>query len=88
MFLAKGAGQTQLMVRWLDDGSQAQITTLPNAPAGIRWSPNLKFIAFMRLVPATPQKPGEMPKKQTGANWAAPPTYRPIPCGRGSRSDR
>lgn len=73
-FLSKGTGKTQLMIRWLKSGSQAQITDLPNAPAGIRWSPNGKHIAFTRLVSAPPAKLGEMPEKPEGANWAEPPT--------------
>ena len=72
-YLGKNEGKTQLMVRWLDNNAEVQITDLPNAPSGIAWSPSGKHIAFTRLVPAPVATLAEMPKKPEGAQWAAPP---------------
>jgi dipeptidyl aminopeptidase/acylaminoacyl peptidase len=65
-------GRPQLYVRWINSGTSARITTLPNAPSALSWSPDGNSIAFMLFVP---QPGGDLAKslpKPVGASWAPP----------------
>ena len=73
-YLSNSEGKTQLFVQWLEGGETAKVTTLPESPRSIVWSPNGKYIAFTRFVPAPPPTLAEMPAKPEGAKWAEPAT--------------
>lgn len=73
-YLSNRDGKTQLFVQWLDRGETAKITTLPQSPRSIVWSPDGTQIAFTRFVPAKPPTLAEMPAKPKGAEWAEPAT--------------
>ena len=71
-FLSNRSGKTQIHVRWMDTGQEAQITDAQESPSNIAWSPNGREIAFTRLVPAKTPQPVKMPEKPRGAKWAEP----------------
>ena len=73
-YLSNTEGKTQLFVEWLDAGETAKVTTLPQSPSGIVWSPDGEQIAFTRLVPTAPPMLATMPDKPKGATWAEPAT--------------
>ncbi len=73
-YLSNRDGKTQLFVQWLDGGETAKITTLPQSPRSIVWSPDGTQIAFTRFVPEKPPTLAEMPAKPKGAEWAEPAT--------------
>ena len=73
-YLSDRDGKTQLFVQWLDGGETAKVTTLPQSPRSIVWSPDGTQIAFTRFVPAKPPTLAEMPAKPKGAEWAEPAT--------------
>jgi dipeptidyl aminopeptidase/acylaminoacyl peptidase len=65
-------GRAQLMVRWLNSGTQARIADLTEAPRSLTWSPDGRSIAFVMFTVGEPAKLGEAPRKPTGAKWAEP----------------
>ena len=73
-YLSNTEGKTQLFVQWLEGGETAKVTTLPQSPRSIVWSPDGKHIAFTRFVPAPPPTLADMPAKPKGAKWAEPAT--------------
>jgi len=73
-YLSDRDGKTQLFVQWLDGGETVKVTTLPQSPRSIVWSPDGTQIAFTRFVPAKPPTLAEMPAKPKGAEWAEPAT--------------
>ena len=56
------------------DGQRAdrKITNLTQAPGGLNWSPDGKWISFTMLVPDTPRSLVRMPAPPEGAKWADP----------------
>ncbi len=69
-------GNSQLYVRWLDNGQTARITNLQQSPSDISWSPNGKWLAFSMFKPE--EANGifkDMPKKPDGAKWAGSAKY-------------
>jgi dipeptidyl aminopeptidase/acylaminoacyl peptidase len=72
-YLSNRSGKTQLHVRWLDSGQEAQITDLQQSPSQIVWSPDGKWIGYQARVPSKPEWAPKMPEKPTGAKWADPP---------------
>ena len=73
-YLSNRDGKTQLFVQWLYGGETAKVTTLPQSPRSIVWSPDGKYIAFTRFVPKASPTLAEMPAKPKGASWAEPAT--------------
>ena len=73
-YLSNTEGKTQLFVQWLEGGETAKVTTLPQSPRSIVWSPDGKHIAFTRFVPAPPPTLADMPAKPKDAKWAEPAT--------------
>jgi acylaminoacyl-peptidase len=72
-YLSNRSGKTQIHVRWLDTGQETQITDLQQAPSGIEWSPDGKWIGYTARVPAKPDWSIRTPEKPPGAKWADPP---------------
>ena len=72
-YLSNRSGKTQIHVRWLDSGQEAQITDLQQAPSNIVWSPDGKWIGYEARVPGKPDWNPKMPEKPAGAKWADPP---------------
>lgn len=72
-YLSNRSGKTQIHVRWLDSGQDAQITDLQQSPSQIVWSPDGKWIGYEARVPGKPDWNPKMPEKPPGAKWADPP---------------
>ena len=72
-YISNRGGRPQIRVRWLDSAQEAQITDVEQAPSGIEWSPDGKWIAYFARVPAKPEWSVKMPEKPAGANWAPAP---------------
>lgn len=72
-YLSNRSGKTQIHVRWLDTGQEAQITDLEQAPSGIEWSPDGKWIGYSSRVPSKPDWQIHLPEKPNGAKWPDPP---------------
>jgi acylaminoacyl-peptidase len=65
-------GPAQIYRRWMDSGQTAKITNLIQAPTGIAWSPDGKWISFTAFVPETSTSIIKMPSPPEGAKWAEP----------------
>ncbi|MGH9672964.1 MAG: TolB family protein, partial [Bryobacteraceae bacterium] len=72
-YISDRDGAAQLYVRWMDTGQTARITNLQQAPSGLAWSPDGKWISFVALVSVKPRQIAETPQPPTGAKWADPP---------------
>jgi acylaminoacyl-peptidase len=72
-YLSNRSGKTQIHVRWLDSGQEAQITDSQQAPSNLVWSPDGKWIGYEARVPGKPDWNPKMPEKPPGAKWADPP---------------
>ena len=82
-YVAAAEGEKpQLYVRWMATGTEVKLTTLPQSPRAITWSPDGNSIAFEMFVPEEGLKLGAPVPKPAGAKWADPPnivtdvTYR------------
>ncbi len=72
-YLSNRSGKTQIHVRWLDSGQEAEITDSQQAPSNLVWSPDGKWIGYEARVPGKPDWNPKMPEKPAGAKWADPP---------------
>ena len=72
LFISNRDGLPQIYRRWMDTGQTAKLTNLTQAPAGIAWSPDGKWISFTAHVPDKPAKIVDMPAAPEGAKWAEP----------------
>lgn len=72
IYLSDRDGSTQIYRRWMDTGQTAKVTAVTDAPSGIAWSPDGKWISFTAHVPARPTTIITMPEAPEGARWAAP----------------
>ena len=72
LYLSDRDGTAQIYRRCMDTGETARLTNLTEAPAGIAWSPDGKWISFAMHVPQPPRKIAEMPAPPEGAKWAEP----------------
>lgn len=72
-YLSNRSGKNQIHVRWLDSGQDAQITDLEQAPAGIEWSPDGRWIGYSSRVLSKPDWSIHLPEKPAGAKWPDPP---------------
>jgi acylaminoacyl-peptidase len=72
IFIADRDGSPQIYRRWMDTGQTAKITNLTEAPTGIAWSPDGKWVSFTAHVPAKPKTIAAMPPAPEGAKWAPP----------------
>lgn len=65
-------GSRQIYVRWMDTGQTALVTNLTEAPRGMAWSPDGRWIAFSMQVPSDLEPLAKVPEKPEGAKWAKP----------------
>jgi dipeptidyl aminopeptidase/acylaminoacyl peptidase len=72
IFVSDRDGTPQIYRMWLNTGQIAKLTSLTQPPAGLRWSPDGKWISFTMNVPDKPRKLIEMPQAPEGAKWAEP----------------
>src|SRR4051812_7034470 len=74
-YLAEGKPSgTQIFVRYMDaEGATSQVTTLPEAPADVRWSPDGKSIGFSANVPKSVNWKIDLPEAPKGAKWTGTP---------------
>ena len=72
-YAARAEGQKpQIAVRWMDTGTTATITALPESPSDMAWSPDGRTIGFTMFEPGEPAKLGTPATKPDGAKWADP----------------
>jgi acylaminoacyl-peptidase len=71
-FISDRDGAAQVYRMWLDTGQTAKLTNLENAPSGIAWSPDGKWISLVSLVPEKARSIVSMPSPPSGAKWAEP----------------
>jgi acylaminoacyl-peptidase len=71
-YISNHEGSPQIYRRWMDSGETAKVTNLTNAPSGIAWSPDGKWISFAAHVPAAVAHIGTLPSAPEGAKWAEP----------------
>ena len=62
----------QIAVRWMDTGTTATITALPESPSDMAWSPDGRTIGFTMFEPGEGVKLGTPAAKPEGAKWAEP----------------
>lgn len=72
IYLSNRDGSPQIYRRWMDTGQTAKLTSLTEAPNGISWSPDGKWISFTMLVPEAGRSIARMPSPPQGAKWADP----------------
>jgi acylaminoacyl-peptidase len=70
IFISNRDGSPQLYRHWFSNGQTAKITNLTEAPSGIAWSPDGKWISFAMHVPEAPASVIKMPAPPNGAKWA------------------
>jgi dipeptidyl aminopeptidase/acylaminoacyl peptidase len=64
----------QIFVRYMDaEGSVTQITRVDRPPAGVRWSPDSRTLAFVMLVPKKDTWDIKLPARPDGAKWTENP---------------
>ncbi len=69
-YVSNQDGQSQIYVRWMDTGQEAQVTNMTGSPGGLRWSPDGRWISFSMFVAeqeATVEP--DMPVAPDGADW-------------------
>jgi acylaminoacyl-peptidase len=71
-YLSTRGGKTQIRVRWMDSGQEAEITRLEQAPSNLAWSPDGRSLAYLAHVPSPPAWSVKLPEKPAGAVWAPP----------------
>ncbi|HTV98505.1 MAG TPA: S9 family peptidase [Steroidobacteraceae bacterium] len=71
---AAGDGSSQLFMYWTAGNVTAALSHFTQAPTGLSWSPDGRWLAFTMPVPAE-RKPlkVELPQAPKGASWAEPP---------------
>jgi acylaminoacyl-peptidase len=73
LYVSDANGSSQIWVRWMDTGQDAELTNLTESPGGLTWSPDGRWIALTMFVPSAPTPPlAPMPRKPEGADWGPP----------------
>ena len=68
-YAARAEGQKpQIAVRWMDTGTTATITALPESPSDMAWSPDGRTIGFTMFEPGEPAPLGTPAAKPDGAS--------------------
>ena len=72
-YLAKDlAGKTQIFTVSLITGASRQVSSCPENPEAIAWSPDGHWLAFQAFVPQPEQKMASALGKPANASWAPP----------------
>ncbi|MEZ9200654.1 prolyl oligopeptidase family serine peptidase [Shewanella sp. 10N.286.54.B9] len=74
-YISTASGSPQIHMRWLNNGSNAQLSHFSSAPANLSWSPDGKTIAFTRFVEQKAKSVVNLPGKPKDATWAKPAVY-------------
>lgn len=74
-FISNASGRAQIHMLWLDDGQQATLTDVQEAPRHLSWSPDGKFLAFSQFVAEERKAPVSLKGKPAGATWADPAVF-------------
>lgn len=72
VYISNRDGASQLYRYWLNSGQMAKLTNLTQAPSGMAWSPDGKWLSFTMHVPDAPPSLIKMPTPPEGAKWAEP----------------
>jgi dipeptidyl aminopeptidase/acylaminoacyl peptidase len=75
LFVAHGEQGSEIFVRWMDSGQEAELTHLPETPGAIAWSPDGRWLAFLMFVPDETPSFVHLPPKPDGADWGPPIKY-------------
>jgi len=67
--------RTKLYLMWMDTRQVVALTNTPQAPQGLTWSADSRYLAFSMFVPEKKESPIKLPAKPEGAQWNKPPTY-------------
>ncbi|MEE9394002.1 MAG: S9 family peptidase [Planctomycetota bacterium] len=73
LYASSKAGESDLVVRWMDGGHKVKLGRLGSSPSGLSWSPDGEWIAFSMLVREPTSSFAKLPKAPKGAEWAAAP---------------
>ena len=69
-YVSSADGRSQVFVRWMDTGQEAQLTNLTRNPGGLSWSPDGEWIAFSMFVAEDEGTlSAAMPTQPEGADW-------------------
>jgi len=69
-YVSSSDGRSQVFVRWMDTGQEAQLTNLTRNPGGLSWSPDGQWIAFSMFVAEDEGTlAAAMPSPPEGADW-------------------
>ncbi len=63
-------GSSQIWLRWMDTGQQAELTQVTESPSNLSFSPDGEWLAFTMRVPADTKPLAQMPAAPRGAEWA------------------
>lgn len=74
-YISTLSGKSQIHMRWLKSGADAQLTNLQQSPSSLTWSPDGKYLAFTMFVKGKPSSPVKLPGKPEGAKWAKPAIF-------------
>ncbi|MDF2177706.1 S9 family peptidase [Aliiglaciecola sp. CAU 1673] len=74
-YTSNASGSSQIHMMWLDNGQQAKLTNLQEAPAQLSWSPDGRFLAFSQFVPEETKAPVSLKGKPSDAKWAEPAVF-------------
>jgi dipeptidyl aminopeptidase/acylaminoacyl peptidase len=74
-YISNADTSPQIMVRWMESGQVAPVTSVTEPPTSISWSPDGQWIAFTKLVPTPALVIGQLPPAPSGAQWAPPAKY-------------
>ena len=69
-FLATTDNGVEIFMHWLDDNRTAHITRLPEAPAGLQFSTDGRWLAFTMFKPEAAEPMVKGPTPPEGAEWA------------------
>ncbi|WP_031499422.1 S9 family peptidase [Bryobacter aggregatus] len=73
-YLSTKSGRPQIVVRWMENGDEAQITNLETAPSDLSWSPDSQWIAYFSRVPVKAKWSVKSTPPPPGATWTAGPS--------------
>lgn len=74
-YISTLSGKSQIHMRWLKSGADAQLTNLLRSPSSLQWSPDGQYLAFTMFVKGKADSPVKLPGKPEGAKWAKPAVF-------------